>query len=271
MATTHQIDVYWEFESAEIMYKKVVQVKDWSKPVDQGELLKFKSVLDDLPEQPKGVIVTRTGYQSGASEYARIHGILLFELKERPTSERPPITLTTLGSARWEVLGGMFQDPLAKRGLLELVARITVFEPKIEKPNLEIDSAWAEQVTPAWLEELPSNVARAFDAYGPADVCFYDESGNVVTNLHAIYRETVTDMVRGGTKVRTLSHRFSAPTFVATGLPAVPRIKISGLSAVISIEPREPVDCPFELPNIVTFILRNLKTGKTKLITAKNN
>lgn len=53
---SHQIDVYWEFEVADIKYRTVVQAKDWMSPVPQGELLKFKSVLDDLPGQPRGIL-----------------------------------------------------------------------------------------------------------------------------------------------------------------------------------------------------------------------
>src|SRR6516164_9670637 len=64
-ATTHQIDVYWEFEKGGVTYRTVVQAKDWATPVMQGELLKFKAVLDDLPQQRRGDFVTRTGYQDG--------------------------------------------------------------------------------------------------------------------------------------------------------------------------------------------------------------
>jgi Restriction endonuclease len=78
----HQIDVYWEFEHAGILHRTVVQVKDWNKPLHQGELLKFKGVLEDLPGQPRGIVVTRKGYQSGAAEFARVHDISLFELDE---------------------------------------------------------------------------------------------------------------------------------------------------------------------------------------------
>ena len=62
-STSHQIDVYWEFELNGIIYKTVVQAKDWNKPVNKGELLKFREVLNDLPGQPKGIFVTRSGYQ----------------------------------------------------------------------------------------------------------------------------------------------------------------------------------------------------------------
>src|SRR5262245_4113005 len=60
-STKHQIDVYWKFEMAGIVHEVVVQTKDWNKSVDQGELIKFKGVLDDLPGQPRGIFVARAG------------------------------------------------------------------------------------------------------------------------------------------------------------------------------------------------------------------
>jgi hypothetical protein len=260
ITASHQIDVYWEFEHAGIVHKVIVQVKDWNKRVDQGELLKFKSVLEDLPGQPRGVVVTRKGYQSGAGEFARAHDILLFELDECGPKSRSPVTLTTLGYAHGEVLG-----KLDKEGRpLGLLLRVTPFEPQIDKPIFEVD--------PAWLRDLSAEVAevligKRIDSATPADISFYDESGNVVGNLHAIYKETVDDMEKKGeTEVRKLLLRFSAPTFIATGLQVVPRMKISALSANISIKHGEPVDSPFEVPNMVTFILRNLSTGNTRLV-----
>jgi hypothetical protein len=66
---THQIDVYWKFEQVGIPHEVVVQAKDWETAVNQGQLLQFKGVLDDLPNQPRGVFVTRTGYQQGAKDF----------------------------------------------------------------------------------------------------------------------------------------------------------------------------------------------------------
>lgn len=83
---SHEIDVYWEFEEGGIKYKTIVQAKDWATPIKLEQLLTFKSVLEDIPGQPRGVFVTRTGYQSGAREYAENNGILLYELRE-PTEE----------------------------------------------------------------------------------------------------------------------------------------------------------------------------------------
>ncbi len=78
--TEHQIDIYWTFEIAGIVHTAIVQAKDWKKPVDQGELLKFCAVLEDLPGQPRGIFVARTGYQKGAREFAEKKGIDLYVL-----------------------------------------------------------------------------------------------------------------------------------------------------------------------------------------------
>ena len=44
--------------------------------------MKFKAVLDDLPDQPRGIIVSRNGFQRGARDFAAANGILLYELRE---------------------------------------------------------------------------------------------------------------------------------------------------------------------------------------------
>src|ERR1700730_16157145 len=42
---SHQIDVYWKFESGGITHEAVVQAKDWQSRVKQGQLVQFKSVI----------------------------------------------------------------------------------------------------------------------------------------------------------------------------------------------------------------------------------
>jgi hypothetical protein len=78
--------VYWEFEVGGIKYKTIVQAKDWASAVKQEQLFAFKTVLDDIQGQPRGIFVTRTGYQKGAHEFAEKNGIELFELRE-PTAK----------------------------------------------------------------------------------------------------------------------------------------------------------------------------------------
>lgn len=82
----HQIDVYWEFEFSGIKYKTIVQAKDWLSRVPQEKILAFNQILQDLPGQPRGIFITKTGYQKGAKEIADKHNILLYELRE-PTDK----------------------------------------------------------------------------------------------------------------------------------------------------------------------------------------
>ena len=98
--TNHQIDVYWEFARAGISYRAVVQVKNWTNRVDQGEVLKFSSVLQDLPGQPRGIMVAANGYQKGARELATACGIALYEL-----SEEPAVAVVTTGWAHLAIKG----------------------------------------------------------------------------------------------------------------------------------------------------------------------
>jgi len=94
----HQIDIYWKFEVGGVSHEVIVQAKDWQKPVDQLHLLAFTKVLEDLPSQPRGIFVTRNGYQSGAKEWAMAHGILLYELRE--IDYPPPLRIPVDGWAR---------------------------------------------------------------------------------------------------------------------------------------------------------------------------
>jgi len=77
----HQVDVYWEFDAGGITYRTVVECKDWKEPVEQGVLFALHSVLQQLPGQPRGVVVARSGFQEGAQLFAKAHGIVLYELR----------------------------------------------------------------------------------------------------------------------------------------------------------------------------------------------
>jgi Restriction endonuclease len=71
---THQIDVYWHFRQAGVGHKVLVECKNYSRKISLGKIRDFKSVMDEVgPCQ--GIMVTKTGYQSGVKKYARHHGI----------------------------------------------------------------------------------------------------------------------------------------------------------------------------------------------------
>ena len=82
----HQIDVYWAFMLSGIKYETLVEIKDWKNPVKMEQINSFKAVLDDVPGFPKGIYVSRSGFQLGAIKTAEHHGIKLVTIQNTQPS-----------------------------------------------------------------------------------------------------------------------------------------------------------------------------------------
>lgn len=81
-STTHQIDVYWEHRIGNSEYRMIIQAKDWKYPVPQKEVLALAKIVEDLPTGTKGVFISRSGYQEGAINVAKVYGIDIYELRK---------------------------------------------------------------------------------------------------------------------------------------------------------------------------------------------
>lgn len=79
---THQVDVYWEFMVADTTYSTVVEVKDWENPVKQEQMMAFVTKLNDIPGRPKGIFVSRNGFQEGAKKIASNYDITLIQISK---------------------------------------------------------------------------------------------------------------------------------------------------------------------------------------------
>src|SRR5271165_577049 len=255
--TTHQVDVYWEFEKGGIRYRTVVQAKDWATPVVHGELLKFKSVLDDLPQQPRGVFVTRTGYQDGAKEYAQAHGITLYELSEEPEESYEPNITATVGDwvrFKGEVRG--FQN----RGKLPTALRLstTVFHPRISNVTLDIDKAWLDKN--ASTRDIDISNLR----FGPRllpEVTLYDDQQRPISNLEAILRQELEVIRKENVTEKKVVHAFEHPTFLGPEMTNLTYIKLNEVVFDIEIEATHRAGS-FNLKNLVQFMLREIPDGK---------
>lgn len=82
-STTHEIDVWWEAEHKGTRRRVAFQCKDLARPVDQGEMLKFRAVLADLDDEVHGVFVARGGYQRGAVMVAAMSNIYRLSIGHR--------------------------------------------------------------------------------------------------------------------------------------------------------------------------------------------
>jgi hypothetical protein len=78
----HQIDLVWDFEIDGKKYRTVFQAKDWDQKLDRPILMAFCGVLTDLPGEPDGVIITRTGFNKPVLEYAKARGIGIYLLDD---------------------------------------------------------------------------------------------------------------------------------------------------------------------------------------------
>lgn len=229
--TEHQIDVYWEFERGGINYITVVQAKDWTtRAVDQGELFKFKTVLDDLSNQPRGVFVTRTGYQQGALTFAAAHGILLYVLRE----------------------------PTPVDGL-QIKMNLSAYSSQIIDIRLIHDEGWRiEEALRLRLQEAPRIMLAA--QYG--ELVLYDESDNRSGTL----KDVIDSYLPEGWQEmppKRITHKFERPTFIKTSVENFPNLKINAVEAIVSVNKIE-AKWSFDVKELVGFILEDVISGKMR-------
>ena len=264
--TTHQVDVYWEFEKGGIRYRTVVQAKDWATPVVQGELLKFKSVLDDLPQQPRGVFVTRTGYQDGARKYAQAHGITLYELseesKEPEQPNEPNVTATVGDWVRFSSEVRAFENRVDDKGKFPTAMRVstTVFHPRCSNVTLDIDKAWLDKN--ASTRDIDISNLR----FGPRllpEVTLYDDQQRPISNLEAILRQELEVIRKENVTEKKVVHAFEHPTFLGPETTNRTFIKVNKVVFDIEIETTHRAG-RFNLKNFVQFALREIPDGKPR-------
>ena len=241
--TTHQIDVYWEFDRGGIKYVTIVQAKDWQQAVKQEQLFAFKGVLEDLPFQATGIFVTRTGYQKGARNYARGNGILLYELRE-PTE------------VDWE---GKVKT---------IVIRLEFFSRESSDINFVHDKEWVaeERHKRGISEDEPLKLCIT----GRTDeTLIYDEGGQKITTLEDIINSFVLPSSEEISSVKK-KHSFSEPAFIHTGIEKFPKLKIKALEATISVS-KDVEKIRLNGEDIVGFILKNTLEGSQHTFDENRN
>lgn len=227
-STKHKVDVYWEFEVGGIKYITIIQAKDWNQPVEQGQLLQFKAVLDDLPFQATGIFVTRTGYQKGARDFAEANGIPLYELREP-------------NDADWE---GMIKT---------IVIKLNCFYLESSNINLEPDHEWL--IKERQKREIPEHESLGINIQGFTDeVIIYYEDDQKTTTVKNIIDSFSSHEEIPPTKKK---YSFDEPAFIHTGVERFPKLKIKALEATISIS-KEVREIRIDGEDVVGFVLKNV-------------
>ena len=261
----HQIDVYWKFVFRGVPHEVIVQSKDWRKPVDQGQLIQFKGVLDDLPGQPKGIFVTRTGYQEGAKEFALAHGILLYELKE--ADDLPPLQITMGGWAHLRVIGMPSNGLVLTSGESKSDAGSAVafgfdydvFTPYYSGIKFTPLKDWLQGEYPT--EDIDSITKLTFPAVPPNERLFFDATGVVVGNLASVLRETVEGMKNDKVEKKEVTHTFEPAVFIQTGSSRFPRVKVTAVSVSVEIK-QTHVLRRAKMSNLTQLVLHQLNSDE---------
>jgi len=81
----HQVDVLWRFKLAGVNHMVLIECKNYASALTLEKARNFFAVLHDIGNC-SGVMVTRTGFQSGVEQFAKFYGIDL-KLLRRPNPE----------------------------------------------------------------------------------------------------------------------------------------------------------------------------------------
>jgi hypothetical protein len=236
IVSSHQIDVYWEFKYADIMYHTIIQCKDWNSPVKQEHLFTLNQVLQDLPYQPRGIVVTKTGYQEGALEFAKAHGIELFELRE-------------------------FTEEDAEGRIQTIIINIIAFIPHSNIVGFEHDIVWNNN----YLKDHGIKGEIGFNIIGNTKNTFtLNEKGERIESLKSLVDKLFPQGFDELPKTRK-EIVFSEPTFLSTNTELMPMIKINKILVDISVG---KIELPqrIEFNDIIAFILKNVITKEERLI-----
>jgi len=259
----HKIDVYWKYEIGDVAYETIVEAKDWKTSVDKGRMRQFRDVLKDLPNQPKGIFVSRGGYQKGARDLAIEEGILIYELRE---ADAPPsVTLSGTGWGQIKLVSMPFDgvisigDEPISNNLYALGFEIDVFNPGYSNINVDVSQSWLQSEYP----HLDVSAVNKIEVpHGVSDL--YNEHGDVVNNLFTVLQAIAKDLAAKGAKEKREINVFEQPTFVMTGLPMFPRLKINSAAADVSIEHTRETRRA-QMSSFGQWIFRNIKFGNTRL------
>lgn len=79
---TYQIDVYARFFAMGVEFKVIAECKRYSSPVSREKVAVLADKVKSLGAH-KGIMISTCGFQSGAYEYAKKHGIALLQVINR--------------------------------------------------------------------------------------------------------------------------------------------------------------------------------------------
>ncbi|WP_273867551.1 hypothetical protein [Serratia odorifera] len=237
---SRQFDVYWEFSIGGVIYKSVIECKDYASPITIDKIDALLGKTADIPGL-RLIYATKTGYQSGAKTKAEKHQIDLLIVRETNDSD-------------WVDEDG---TPYLKKINLKIVAitqpRITMFTPFIDKLWLDGQE-----------DGLIDKVRNGLSMFVNNTVIIDDISESEKYSIHDL-ENMITTKVNGisygrGEHEETLSNAYMEIT--TTGL----RVKIKGYKVdYVYNKPLETVS-EIDFSEQIFGIVQNYISGEKKMI-----
>lgn len=135
----HQIDIYWEFQIAGVIYRMAVECKDHGRAVEMKDMEAFAHVLQEIGGI-SGIFVSKSGFQSGAVAVAKANGIQMLEIRKP-------------NAADWE---GKIKDIHIDIGV-KSVANV--------RPMIVVDQEWCNEYLEGKVENIKQVQARTDAVY----------------------------------------------------------------------------------------------------------
>jgi|SRR5271166_567253 len=188
----NQIDVIWEGPIGDEVQRFVFECRHYKSPIKRAALHAFRSIVDDIgAEMPTtGLMVTRTGYQSGAIQVADTYDIIVIELHE-PTQQDTTGRLLQINfsmTMRFPVVTDVRYDFVQGEYLDEFVPpEIMLVDAGAGPVPLFAVLAQGEMSPVGQPPAAPHPVTKEFNP--PAALVFDDEQSVHVTAIHATVGE----------------------------------------------------------------------------------
>ncbi|WP_052016435.1 MULTISPECIES: restriction endonuclease [unclassified Paenibacillus] len=78
----YQIDIMAEFMALSVSFKVIIECKRYTRPVEREKIVVLADKVRSIGAH-KGILISTSGFQSGAAEYAKQHGIALIQIFDK--------------------------------------------------------------------------------------------------------------------------------------------------------------------------------------------
>lgn len=231
-ATKHQIDVLWEFTSADTRHRVLFECRQYNTRLKQKDVFAFNGVIADLGTpsmRTHGVMVTKIGYQSGARAVANTYDVIVTELRE-PSGED---------------LAGRLSEIR-----LKIVARI----PKVE----------GIQIQPANVEDAAQSPVRAWST----DIEIEDVDGHRSPVVDLMLAGELSPSSEEATSMHRVVRSFDPPKVLVVEGERV--LMVAAIAAMVGEVEADPFDVRVGGRERLAWMLKNTLNGVRAWFTDGN-